>query len=154
MTRRNPHTTSTETGNLMRSAPPPPPDHVHVPAEAMPHWWSVVRAKSADAWTPADLALAGELARTFADLERLRREIDKTGDLTPDGEKVHPLRKLEDVLVTRSIKLTRLLQIHPLATQGRSADQGKRNKAAREARDTAESAGDDPLIPTGSRRDH
>ena len=152
MTRRNPHTTSTETGNLMRSAPPSPPAHVDVPDEAMPHWFAIVTAKSPDSWTPHDLAMAAELARTFADLERLRREIHAEGDVVKG--KVNPKHKLSDTLSARAIKLTRLLQIHPLATQGRSADQGKRNTAARAAQETAEGLGDDPLIPTGSRRDN
>ena len=152
MKRKNPTDTTTEAGTLMRAVPPEPPAHVHVPEEAMPHWRSVVSAKAPDSWTPADLSLAGELARTFADLENLRRGIRAEGDLI--GGKVNPLHKLADTLTTRAIRLTRLLQVHALATQGRSGDQSKRNKAAREARDTAENAGDDPLIPTGSGRRH
>ena len=152
MKRKNPTDTVSEHGNLMRSAPPPPPDHVHVPADAMPAWWAIVRAKAPDAWTPADLAMAAELARTFADLERLRREVREEGDVLK--AKVNPKHKLADTLTGRAIRLTRLLQTHPLATQGRSGDQSKRNRAAREARETGESLQDDPLIPTGSERKH
>ena len=76
----------------------------------------------------------------------MRREVAEEGDLTPDGEKVSPKRKLEDQLVQRSIRLSRTLQIHALATQGRSADQQKRNAASRDARETASAIDGDGLI--------
>ena len=140
---------------MMRAGLPEPPEHIELPAETMPFWWSVVGAKAPDSWTPPDLELAAELARTKADLERLRREIAEEGDLTPDG-KISARRKLEDALVTRAIRLSRALQIHALATVGRSGDQRQRNQAARDARDVADGLGDDDLIaaPVGGKGVH
>jgi len=117
------------------STPIEPPAHVELRDEDWPHWWAIVRAKRRESWTEHDLIFAAELARNFADLNRLRRELADEGDIV--GGVINPKRKIEGDLIARSIRLTRLLQIHPLATQGRSADQAKRNTRAREAADAA-----------------
>ena len=149
MSRKIRSDSNTTAGAMLRAGLPEPPDHIDLPAETMPFWWSVVGAKAADSWTPPDLELAAELARTKADLERLRREIAEEGDII-EG-KISPRRKLEESLVTRAIRLTRALQVHALATVGRSGDQRQRNQAARDARDVADGIDDDDLIapPTG-----
>ena len=154
MSRKNRSDSNTTQGVMMRAGLPVPPEHVHVPEAARPFWQSIMAAKAVDAWTPADLELAAELARTKADLERLRREIREEGDIV-DG-KVSARRKLEESLVARSIRLTRSLQVHALATVGRSGDQRQRNQAARDARDVADGLGDDDLIaaPVGGKGVH
>ena len=154
MSRKIRSDSNTTAGEMMRDGLPEPPEHIRLPDEARPFWWSVVGAKSPDAWTPADLELAAELARTKADLERLRREIREEGDIV-DG-KVSPKRKLEETLVARSIRLSRTLQVHAIATVGRSGDQRQRNQAARDARDVADGLGDDDLIaaPVGGKGVH
>ncbi|PAU81061.1 TerS protein [Halovibrio salipaludis] len=136
----------TQHGEWKRGSLPYPPDHVNLQESAKPFWWSIIAAKAPDAWTAPDLEQAAELARTKADLERLRGQIAETGDLTPDGEKIHPLRKLEETLVARSIRLSRALQVHALATVGQSGDQRQRNQ---DWRDTAGAGSDDDLIPGG-----
>lgn len=141
MSRKNRSDSHTTEGEMLRTPLPKPPEHIHLPDDCMAHWWAIVGTKAADAWTAHDLEYAAELARCQADLERLRGEIRAEGDII-DG-KLNPKRRLEDQLVQRAIRLSRLLQVHALATQGRSGDQTTRNKAARKLRESGDDVADD-----------
>ncbi|MEX0624569.1 hypothetical protein [Saccharospirillum sp.] len=161
MKRKNPHNSTTETAKAFQDTAEgliQPPPHVNLRSQDWPHWESVTTAKARDAWTTADLEIAAQLARTMADIPRLRSEIDIEGDTIVQpgtgNTVVNPRHKILDAAVKRSITLTRLLQIHPLATQGRSADQAGRNQAQRQTSDTAESMKDDDLIATPAKRRH
>lgn len=135
---------------------PEPPPHVRVPESAMPAWWAVVSSKRRDAWTAHDLTLAAELARSLADLEDIRVQLDDVGRVIAKANgdpAVHPLCGIEDGLVKRVLSLSRAIQVHALATQGRSENQSKRNAAGRDARGVGD---DDDLIapPSGGEGMH
>ena len=77
----------------------------------------------------------------YDDMTRLRRQIRVDGDIL-EGAKPHPAHRLLDTAGRRAIALSRMLHVHPEATEGRSRDAG--NALANERQAEAEA---DPLIP-------
>ncbi|HBO2683228.1 TPA: TerS protein [Pseudomonas aeruginosa] len=119
-----------------------PPSHVRLRAQDWPFWNAVVQTRPRDTWTDNDLVLAGNLARTNADIEALQKSIDVDGFVV-EG-KANPACAILDTMSRRAITLSRLLHIHAAATVGRSEDGRKAAALEREARQHA----DDDLIPT------
>lgn len=113
------------------AGPLKPPRHVKLPAKARPFWAALVRNRPRHKWNDADLANAAILARAQFDVERLTREIEAEGDVI-DG-KLNPKHALVDKLGRRIVTLSRLLHVHPEATQGRAREQGNALEAEREA---------------------
>ena len=118
-----------------------PPAHIDFPASALPYWTAIVRNRPRDRWNDLDLTNAAELAMLHDDMARLRALIRCQGDI--DDGKPHAAHRLLDTAGRRSIALSRLLHVHPEATEGRSRDAG--NALSNERQAEAEK---DPLIPT------
>lgn len=126
-----------------------PPEWVNVPDNAMKFWYSVTRARSADRWNDVDLENAAELARTKASIERLNIEIVAEGDIITNDRGtpiVNPKHSLLETLTRRMVALSRMLQVHAEATQGKARDQVKGNKAQQEAGKVIKEATEDDLI--------
>ena len=126
-----------------------PPDWVSVPKAARPFWDSITRTRAADRWTEPDLENAAELARAKARLERLNEELDHEDDIIMNQRGtpvVNPKHALLETITRRVVALSRMLQIHAEATQGKSRDQVKANKAQGKARATLKESQDDDLI--------
>lgn len=102
--------------------PHSPPSHIDFPDSALPYWLTIMEARARDRWLPIDLANAAELAMLYDDMARLRASIRKEGDVV-EG-KPHPAHKLLDTAGRRAIALSRMLHVHPEATEGRSRDAG------------------------------
>ncbi|MBN8492746.1 MAG: TerS protein [Burkholderiales bacterium] len=116
-----------------------PPAHVRLPAKARPFWAALVRNRPRHKWNETDLATAAMLARAQHDVERLQREIDQEGDVV--AGKLNPKHALLDKLGRRIVTLSRLLHVHPEATQGRAREQGNALEAERAAEQALETAG-------------
>lgn len=116
--------------------------------EALPFWQSIAATRAPDEWSPADIDIAAQLAEDHALLVALRAELDGDGWLTEDG-KVSGAAILLNVVHSRVLATSRLLQIHP---RGRTGQQSRslhaRRATAREAAETLDALGDNPLIPT------
>ena len=121
------------------AGPLKPPAHVRLPAKARPFWAALVRNRPRHKWNTADLATAAMLARAQFDVERLQREIETEGDIV--AGKVNPKHGLIDKLGRRIVTLSRLLHVHPEATQGRAREQGNALEAERDAEKARETAG-------------
>ncbi|MCC8618915.1 hypothetical protein [Xanthomonas vesicatoria] len=121
-----------------------PPSHIEFPQEAWPHWAAIIGNRARDRWNDLDLINAAELAMIHADIARLRALVRKEGD-TIAGGKVHPAHKLLDTAGRRAIALSRMLHVHPEATEGRSRDAGNALNLQRQAEKAATNS--DPLIP-------
>lgn len=119
-----------------------PPPHVRLRDQDWPFWAAVMQTRPRDTWTDNDLVLAGNLARTNADIEALQQQIDATGFLV-EG-KPNPACAILDTMSRRAVTLSRLLHLHAAATVGRSEDNRKGAALERSARQHV----DDPLIPT------
>ncbi len=112
-------------------APMEPPAHVTIPDEARPFWLGLMRSRPRHKWTDTDLATAAMLARAQWDVERHEAAIVTEGDLI-DGV-LNPRLPLVDKLGRRIMALSRLLHVHPEATQGRAQDQGNKLLLERQA---------------------
>lgn len=127
----------------------PVPEHVSVPEDAMKFWRSITKARAADRWNDSDLEVAAELARTKANIERLNAELEAEGDVVVNERGtpiVNPKHNLLETLTRRMIALSRVLQVHAEATQGKSREQVKANKAQAAAAKAAKEV-DSELIP-------
>ena len=106
-----------------------PPAHVTLPDDARPFWDDLVRNRPRHKWNEADLGNAAILAVTQMQVHGLIGDVDQAA--------------LVDKLTRRIVSLSRLLHVHPEATQGRAQDQGNKLALEREAEEQH-----DPLIPT------
>src|SRR5690625_2384259 len=125
------------------------PEYVNVPDDAIHFWKSITKARAADRWNDTDLEMEAELARTKASIERLNKEIVVEGDIIKNDRGtpiVNPKHSLLETLTRRMVALSRILQVHAEATQGKSRDQVKANQAQADAAKAAASV-DDTLIP-------
>ncbi len=118
-----------------------PPGHIEFPESARPYWLAIMRNRPRDRWNDLDLENAAELAMLHDDMARLRRKIRVAGDILENGAP-NPAHRLLDTAGRRAIALSRMLHVHPEATEGRSRDAG--NALANERQAEAEA---DPLIP-------
>jgi|SRR5690625_3663023 len=123
------------------AAPIDPPACVTLRAGDRPFWDAIVTSKARDNWTEVDLVTAAQLARAQADIEGLQQQVDSEGYIL-DG-RIHPAARMVETLSKRAIALTRVLQVHALATVGRSADTVAAATLERQARNQI----DDELIP-------
>lgn len=125
------------------------PEWVNVPESALKFWRSITRARAADRWNDSDLENAAELARTKASIERLNKEIATEGDVIKNDRGtpiVNPKHSLLETLTRRMVALSRMLQVHAEATQGKARDQVKGNRAQQEAQSTVQEMTEDDLI--------
>lgn len=98
---------------------PVPPEHVSLPDEAVPFWNALMANRPRDRWNDADLANAAILAVTQMQVHRLLEDIEQA--------------VLVDKLTRRIMALSRMLHVHPEATQGRPREQGKKLALERSA---------------------
>lgn len=133
------------------AGPIQPPAHIHLRERDMPFWKAIVEARSADTWNPADLALAANLARCQADIDRLQIEIDEEGDTLANKKGtpvVNPKHALMETFSRRAVALSRAIHVHAEATQGRSRDAGNKLKTQMAAKDAVDNLrADEDLIP-------
>ena len=117
--------------NLKNAAEDTPvPSYINLRDGDLPFWRSIVRARAN--WTENDLAQAANLARCFADIERIQKEIDAEGDTLKNDRGtvvLNPKHSLLETLSRRSVALSRIVQVHAQATQGDSDKQKKKNGA-------------------------
>jgi len=126
-----------------------PPAYLSMREEDLPHWDALMRTRATASWTPVDLCLAVVLCRTLADIEKLQTELNNEGYLVTNrlgsaliNKKFH----LVETLTKRVVAYTRLLQLHPNATQGKSREQRQVNKEHATALAGLDRLDDDGLI--------
>lgn len=112
---------------------PSPPAEVQLREEEMPFWDMVVRARLPQQWVDFDLIHAANLARCLCDIEIQRGILAGEGDMVENARGdavVNPRHKLIEQLSKRSLSLTRVLQLHAVATTGQSEGQGMAKASA------------------------
>ena len=117
-----------------------PPAHIALKKSHMPFWRAITRARHRASWTEIDLAHAANLARTQYDIEQEQSLLEQEGSVVMN-ERGTPVKNprasiLED-LTRRAIQLSRILQVHALATVGESKESKRKNTAQRAAAFTA-----------------
>lgn len=136
-----------ETAKALAEGLPNPPQALD--DHAAKFWPSIVGSKRPTAWTESDLHLACQIARDLAAIEQLTEELQRDGRTLedPKGKKyAHPAANMLDQAVRRAAATARAVQIHAIATTGKSDHQGKKNEAARDLAAKMASA-DSDLIP-------
>lgn len=153
-TKRNPSNTVDELVKAAQAAAEgdiAPPDHIYLRDRDRPHWRNVTRARARNEWTASDLVIAANLARAFADVERISRELETENDIvySTRGTPVpNPKYAILQQLTQRITSLTRVLQMQP-ATTGAARDKMPARAAEAKARQAIDSLRDeDDLIPT------
>lgn len=119
-----------------------PPAFVRVGKPSRPFWDAIVLARPRDTWTEADLILAASLARAYADIEKLQRQVDTDGFIQ-DG-KAHPAIAIMENMSRRALATARQLKVDTITTVGKSESLPKASALERDARNQL----DDELIPT------
>ena len=122
-------------GEMFRAEKPKPPAHITLPVHAVPCWDSIVCARDYTSWTAVDLEHAANLACCLADLEKLRQEVRREGDIIENARGtpiMNPKHTLIETLSRRSVALSRMLHVHAEATVGESREHKKRNGAQAE----------------------
>lgn len=121
-----------------------PPDHVTLRPGDRPFWDAVILSRARDTWNDSDLAIAANLARSQADIEKLQAELDIDGYSDEKGRLSVKAAAVE-MLTKRTIALSRILHVHAAATLGDSEEAHKALAVDKKAR--AAAPGSD-LIPT------
>lgn len=122
-----------------------PPEYCFVPDGARPFWDSITRARAANRWNESDLEMAAELARTKFNIERIQHKLIAEGDIVYNEKGtpiVNPKHSLLETMIRRMVALSRALQVHAEATQGKSREQVKSNKAQQSAQNVSNSMDD------------
>lgn len=119
-----------------------PPAFVRLSKQAAAFWDAIVTARPRDTWTTADLILAGNLARAYADIEQLQKTIDTEGFIV-EG-KAHPAIAIMENMSRRALATGRQLKVDTIATVGKAEDITKGAELER----GAHRQGEDDLIPT------
>jgi hypothetical protein len=123
----------------LSTAPVEIPDYVRILAKDRPFFEDILECRTRDSWNKSDIFIAADLARCRRRIEEFNKLLDKEDFIqeNPNGTvSVNPLHKILEDLTAKNIKLTRLLQIHAEAVQGRSRDTAKRAKKERELLDS------------------
>lgn len=118
-TRSDSATAAVQAAQNAAQGPLEPPAQVTVPAEARPFWDALMRNRPRHKWNDADLGNAAILAITQMQVHNLIGDLEQVA--------------LVDKLTRRIISLSRLLHVHPEATQGRAQDAGNKLALEREA---------------------
>lgn len=128
-TRSDSATAAVQATQNAAQGPLEPPAHIPLPDAARPFWAALVRNKPRHKWNEGDLGNAAILAITQMQVHGLIGDVEQAA--------------LVDKLTRRIVSLSRLLHVHPEATEGRAQDAGNKLALEREAE-----ADHDPLIPT------
>lgn len=137
-TRSDSATAAVQAAQNAAQGPLDPPAHVSLPEAARPFWDALVRNRPRHKWNEADLATAAMLARAQFDVERHELAIAAEGDIV--GGALNPRLALVDKLGRRIMSLSRMLHVHPEATQGRAREQGNALGAERTAEKAEQTA--------------
>ncbi len=108
--------------------------HVQVSAAARPFYEAIVKARTD--WTDVDLAHAANLARCQADIEDCERLLKAEGTVIENNRGtpvMNPRHTALEQLSRRSVALSRMIQVHAIATVGPSEDRRAKNKVKRDA---------------------
>ena len=115
---------------------PMPPQECKLLPDHMPFWKSIMETKDYDMWTPNDLKLAASLARIQFEIEYYMSVVLINGRLGDNGKPTAAHKVLCD-LQAQQVSLSRMLQVHSLATQGTSKELSKKNKTVMESKQKA-----------------
>jgi len=135
---------------MISAAAPPiePPSHVRLRRKDKAFWAAILASRARDEWTPADLVVAAQLARTQHDYENESRLLESEGSvvLNHRGTLVANARcaVLRD-LAGREMAMMRALRMGGRVA-GDSREEAGRRKIERESRALRDELAEDDLL--------
>src|SRR3954463_13841355 len=90
------------------------PKHVSLRPEDVPFWDGIVRARTRDEWTGADLVVAGQLARVQWDIARESAALDDEGTVLKNDrgtQIMNPRVSVLEQMARREMALMRTLRM-------------------------------------------
>ena len=133
------------------AGPLEPPAYVKLRDGDRPFFDAITGARARNKWDAHDLAIAANLARSMADLEKLQEQLDREGHTVENARGTpvaNPAHTVLETLTRRVVALSRTLHVHAEAKQGPAKLQGKAKAAQDEAAEIAGRLDDeDDLIP-------
>jgi hypothetical protein len=128
--------------------PHEPPPYVLIRPGDRPFWDAIVRARARDEWTETDLAVAAQLARCQADIERESVTLEGEDSVVCNdrGTRVVNARVMVlEQLARREMALMRTLRMGGRVA-GDSRDEAGRRRIQREAEKARQEIEDDELL--------
>ena len=138
---------------MVNAAQPLPtsPGHVRLRPEDLPFWEGIVRARTRDEWTDADLVVAAQLARCQNDIERESIALENEKSVLTNGrgtQVMNPRHSVLEQLSRREMALMRTLKIGGSDAGGDRRDLEKARKLQREAEKARTELADEDLLAT------
>jgi hypothetical protein len=115
----------------------------------MPFWTGVVRAKTREEWTAADLVVAAQLARCQRDIEVESLALEGEGSVIENARGtvvMNPRHAVLEQLARREMALMRSLRMGGTAVGHDKSDLDKARKLQRQADAVREELADDELL--------
>lgn len=128
------------------SPPPAVPGHVRLRETDLPFWDGIVRARTRDEWSAADLVVAAQLARCQYDIERESILLDDEGTVVVNdrGTQIaNPRVSVLEQLARREMALLRTLRMGGAAAGGDKRDLEKARTIQRQSEALREELADD-----------
>jgi hypothetical protein len=125
-----------------------PPPEVRLGPTALAQWPGIMRSRARDEWSETDLRHAANLARAFADIERIANEIELEGDVVDNSRGTpipNPKHSILETLSRRALALTRILHLDA-ASNGRKENVVAMRAAEKAARQAIKEAAEDTLL--------
>ena len=126
------------------------PAHVRLLDEHQPFWIDILRARTREEWTEADLVVAAQLARVQFDIERESQLLEEEGTVIKNdrGTPVaNPRAVVLERFAARQMALLRALLLAG-AAKGDKRDVVKARSVQRQAEQARASLADDELLAT------
>lgn len=120
------------------------PDYIKLAKQEMHYWEAITKARKD--WTEHDLIVAANLAQTYYEIDKLKKRLKREGYLIADAKgnmRSNPLQTIINQMTTQAATMSRLIQVHALATQGDSHVQAARNAQKKKMLDRLEQAAED-----------
>jgi len=125
-----------------------PPSHVKLRDGDEAFWVNVVRARSRDEWTEADLVVAAQLARCLHDIEREQVSLDAEGAVVCNDKGtqiVNPRVSVLEQYARREMALMRTLRMGGYTPDKQTANLNAARKVERQSRKAKDELADELL---------
>jgi hypothetical protein len=124
------------------------PKHCALRPADMAFWDGILLSRAHDEWSPADLVVAAQLARTQADIEAQSKHLDAEGTVLENARGtpvMNPRVTVLEQLARREMALMRTLRMGGKAA-GDARDSSASRKLETQSRKLRDELADDPLL--------
>lgn len=151
-TKRQPSNTAASAIKAMVNAATPlpaVPAHVKLSAADLPFWEAIMRARTRDEWTDADLIAAAQLARCQREIERESEALEREGSVIENQRGtpiMNPRHSVLEQLSRRQLALMRSLRIAGATVTGSKENLVKSRRLQQQAEKALSEVEEDDLL--------